>query len=136
EMLAAVVMKDERALQEDIAKLVSADILYARARPPRYIFKHALLEDALHSSLDAETRRGFHRRIAQTLETKFPQTVETQPELLAHHCTEGGLTDNAIGYWLKAGLRSQRRFANAEAIGHFTKGVALLSKLPESRERD
>jgi len=34
-------------------------------------------------------RRGFHRRIAQTLETRFPQTVEAQPELLAHHCTCG-----------------------------------------------
>jgi predicted ATPase len=62
--------------------------------------------------------------------------VETRPELLAHHFTEAGLTEQAIGYCLKAGIRSQKRFANVEAIGHLTKGLALVGTLAESPDRD
>ena len=117
---------DEPTLQAELAKLVQAEILYPKGRPPRctYIFKHALLEDALYNALVKSKRQQFHRRIAEVLEAQFPQTAETQPELLAHHFTEAGLTEKAIGYWLKAGLRSRERSAEIEAIGHLTKGLA------------
>jgi hypothetical protein len=45
------------------------------------------------------------------LEGRFTQTVETQPELLAHHSTEAGLPEKGISYWLKAGRRSRTRSA-------------------------
>jgi class 3 adenylate cyclase/predicted ATPase len=138
ELLAAVAAVDEPTLQAELAKLVQAEILYPKGRPPRcsYIFKHALLEDALYNALLKDKRQQFHRRIAEALEARFPQTTQTQPELLAHHYTEAGLPDKAIGYWLKAGLRSQERSANMEAIGHLTKGLELLGTLEESPERD
>ena len=138
ELLAAVAALDEPTLQAELAKLVQAEILYPKGRPPRctYIFKHALLEDALYNALVKGKRQQFHRRIAEVLEARFPQTVETQPELLAHHFTEAGLTEKAVGYWLKAGLRSRERSADREAIGHLTKGLALLETLEETREHD
>ena len=138
ELLAAVATVDEPTLQAELAKLVQAEILYPKGRPPRctYIFKHALLEDALYNALVKGKRQQFHRRIAEALEARFPQTVATQPELLAHHFTEAGLTEKAIGYWLKAGLRSRERSAEIEAIGHLTRGLALLETLDESPERD
>jgi tetratricopeptide (TPR) repeat protein len=81
-------------------------------------------------------RQQFHKRVAETLEVKFPQTVAAQPELVAHHFTEANLAEKAVGYWLKAGLRSRDRSANIEAIGHLTKGLALVDAFPESPERD
>src|SRR5262249_26433485 len=81
-------------------------------------------------------RQQFHQRIAEVLEAQFPETVQTRPELLAHHFTEAGLTEQAISYWLKAGVRSLERSANVEAIGHLTTGLALLGKLEESPDRD
>jgi TOMM system kinase/cyclase fusion protein len=136
ELLAAVAAMHEPTLQAELAKLVQADILHPKGRPPRciYLFKHALLEDALYSSLVKGKRQQLHRRIAETLEARFPQFVETRPELLAHHFTEAGLPEKAIGYWLQAGLRSQQRSANVEAIGHLTKGLELLGTLGESPE--
>src|ERR1700730_253590 len=118
-------------LQAELAMLVQAEILYQKGRPPRctYIFKHALLEDALYNALVKGKRQQFHRRVAEVLESRFPQTVATQPGLLGHHFTEAGLTETAIGYWMKAGLRSRERFANVEAIGHLTKGLDLLATL-------
>jgi serine/threonine protein kinase/predicted ATPase len=138
ELLAAVAAVDEPTLQAELAKLVQAEILYPKGRPPRctYHFKHALLEDALYNALVKGKRQQFHQRIAEVLEARFPQTVETQPELLAHHCTEAGLSEKAIDYWLKAGLRSRQRSAEIEAISHLTRGLALVQTLAESAERD
>jgi serine/threonine protein kinase/predicted ATPase len=138
DVLAAVACVDQPTLQAELAELVQAEILYPKGPIPRctYIFKHALLEDALYSALVKSKRQQFHRRIATVLEERFSQTTQTQPELLAHHCTEAGLTDQAIGYWLKAGLRSRERAADREAIGHLTRGLALLESLEETREHD
>ena len=63
------------------------------------------------------------------LEERFPDTKETQPELLAHHYTEAGLIEQAIPYWQQAGQRATQRSANVEAISHLTKGLELLKTL-------
>lgn len=138
ELLSAVATMDEPTLQAELAQLAQAEILYPKGRPPRctYLFKHALLEDALYNTLVKARRQQFHHRVGEVLESQFPQTAETQPELLGHHFTEAGLTEKAVGYWLKAGQRSRERSAMSEAIGQLTRGRALLEALPESRERD
>jgi tetratricopeptide (TPR) repeat protein len=138
EVLAAVTTVSEATLKVELATLVRSEILYQKGSPPRstYMFKHALLEGALHDALDTEKRRQFHRQIANALESRFPETAQTLPELLAHHFTEAGMLEEGVGYWLKAGLRCLERSANLEAIGHLTKGLASVHALPESPERD
>jgi class 3 adenylate cyclase/predicted ATPase len=138
DLLAAVAALDEPTLHAELAKLVQAEILYPKGKPPRctYSFKHALFEDALYNGLVKSRRQQFHARIAEAMAVGFPHIVETQPELLAHHFTEAGLAEKAIGHWLKAGLRSRQRSADREAIQHLTKGLTLLDTLKESPERD
>jgi serine/threonine protein kinase/predicted ATPase len=138
ELLAAVANTDEETLRNELDKLVQAEILYQKGRPPRcsYIFKHALLEDALYNSLVKSNRQEFHRRAAEALESRFPQTVESRPELLAHHFAEAALSKKAVNYLLQSGLRSKERSADVEAIGHLTKGLALLDTLEATPERD
>jgi predicted ATPase len=138
DLLAAVSTVDASTLQADLAKLVQAEILYPKGRPPQctYLFKHALLEDALYNALVKSKRQQFHRRFAEVLETQFPQTVQTRPELLAHHFTEADLAEKAVGYWLKAGLRSREQSAEIEAISHLTRGLELLQTWEEFPERD
>jgi predicted ATPase len=121
-----------------LAKLVSAGILYLKGQPPacHYLFRHALLEEALHSAIDLPKRRRFHQQVAEVMEERFPHLVETQPELLAEHFTEAGIIEKAIGYCLRAGLRSRDRSAHVEAISHLTKGLKLLETLVASPERD
>jgi predicted ATPase len=68
------------------------------------------------------------------LAEQFPETAETQPELVAHHYTEASLTEQAIPYWQRAGQHASDRSANLEAISHFTKGIELLKTLPETPE--
>src|SRR5262249_52069730 len=65
----------------------------------------------------------------------FPETVETQPELLAHHYTEAGLSALAVTYWQQAGRRASERSAYVEAISHLRKGLEVLTTLPDTPAR-
>src|SRR5206468_76295 len=137
ELLQAVSPWDEGTLQRGLQQLVVAEFLYQRGLPPQatYLFKHALIQEAAYQSLLKSTRQRHHQHIAQVLETRFPELCETQPELLAHHYTEAGLNDQAVGYWQQAGQRANERSAHVEAISHLTQGLALLQTLPETPER-
>jgi predicted ATPase len=128
---------DEPTLQHGLAQLVEAELLYQHGLLPQatYLFKHALVQDAAYQSLLRSTRQQYHARIAHVLEAQFPETVATQPELLAHHYTEAGLTAQAIPYWQQAGQRALERSANLEAMVHLTKGLEVLATLPDTPER-
>jgi predicted ATPase len=137
DLLQVVSLLDEATLQRELCRLVDAELLYQRGMPPQatYLFKHALIQEAAYQSLLKSTRQHYHQRIAQVLEARFPETAETQPELLAHHYTETGLTEKAVHYWHQAAQRASDRSAHLEAISHFTTGIELLKTLPETPER-
>jgi predicted ATPase/class 3 adenylate cyclase len=136
-LLQAVSPWDEDTLQRGLHQLVEAEFLYQQGLPPQatYVFKHALIQEAAYQSLLRSTRQRYHQRIAQVLSEQFPDTVATQPELLAHHYTEAGLAEQAVGYWYKAGQRAHERSAHVEAIGHLRKGLEMLTTLPDTPER-
>jgi len=137
ELLHAVAPLDEGPLQQALAQLVEAELLYQRGVPPQatYRFKHALIQDAAYQSLLRSTRQQYHREIAQVLEARFPEARETQPELLAYHYTEAGCLSQAVFYWQRAGQQTLQRSANLEAISHLTKGREVLQTLPDTPER-
>ena len=95
-----------------------------------------MIVEALYNAIGESTRRRFHQQIADVIEARFVHLVDAQPEVLAEHFTAAGLLEKAIGFCLKAGLRSRDRFAHAEAINHLTKGLKLLEALEPTSERD
>jgi class 3 adenylate cyclase/predicted ATPase len=137
EMLQLLWVQGAEMLQTALAQLVKAELLYQRGRPPRarYLFKHALIQDTAYTSMLRSTRQQYHQQIARLLEAQFPEAVETQPELIAHHYTAAGLVEPAVGYWQQAGQRALQRSANLEAIGHLRHGLALLHALPDTPGR-
>ena len=131
-LLAAVVQKPEAELASALDRLIAAGLLFRQGVPPyaSYLFKHALVQDAAYGTLLREPRRVLHARIAETLESQFPEIAESQPELLARHCTEAGLIEKAAGLWGKAGQRSLERSALIEAIAQFTRALDQIATLP------
>jgi class 3 adenylate cyclase len=125
-LLQAVSQLNDRTLHEELHRLVEAELLYQRGVPRQatYTFKHALIQDAAYESLLKSTRQQYHQRIAQVLEGQFPETVDHQPELLAHHYTEAGLNAQAVSYWYKAAQRAVERSAHVEAISHLRTGLS------------
>ena len=137
EMIQAVSPLDDAALARDLGQLVTSEFLYQRGVAPEssYTFKHALIQDAAFNSLLISRRQQYHQHVAQALEERFPETVETQPELVAYQYTEAGFNEQAITYWQQAGQRAMRRSANVEAVNHLTRGLELLETLPDVSER-
>jgi predicted ATPase len=136
ELLQAIAPQDEETLHAGLAQLVAGELLYQRGRPPRarYIFKHAMIQDAAYQSMLKSTRQHVHQQVAQVIETQFPALVETQPELVAQHYTAAGCAEQAVVYWQRAGQHASDRSAYLEAISHVTTGIELLKSLPETPE--
>jgi len=137
ELLQAVSPLGEERLQDGLKQLVESELVYRSGSPfqARYFFKHALIQDTAYQSLLKSKRQQLHQEIAQVLEARFPETKDTQPELLAHHYTEASLITQAVPYWQQAGQRAIQRSANMEAIGHLTKGLELIKAFPDTPER-
>ena len=121
----------DSALKVALARLGAAELIFGRGEPPEsnYTFKHALVQDTAYGSLVRSKRQQLHSKIADALEEQFPQTVQTQPELMAHHLEQAGLIERAIHFLLKAGKRSVERSANPEAIRHLTRALDLLKSI-------
>jgi class 3 adenylate cyclase/DNA-binding response OmpR family regulator/predicted ATPase len=136
-MLAALAPVSGPSLRSALTHLAACELLLVHGEPPdsTYIFKHALVQDAAYATMIRSRRQQLHSRIAQALLERFPETVVTQPELMAHHLMQAGLTERAIEYLQKAGRRAIEHSANAEAIRHLTSAIESLRSLPESPER-
>ena len=138
ELIAAVAAMPAQQLEDSLTRLELAELLYRRGMPPdaEYTFKHALVQDAAYSTLPRSRRQQIHARIATTLETRFPEIVAAQPQLMAQHCTEAGLNEKAVNYRLRAGQQAIARSAMAEAEALLRPGLALIASLPDNDWRE
>ena len=133
-LLSAVATKPEPELASALDRLIGAGLLFRQGVLPHasYLFKHALVQDAAYGSLLREPRRALHARIAEALESYFPDIADSQPELAARHYTEAGLIEKAVYLWGKAGQRSLERSSLVEAIEQLTRALAQIETLPSS----
>jgi class 3 adenylate cyclase/predicted ATPase len=136
-VLAALSSQDAVALDQALQQLVAAGLVHQHSRPAgmAYTFKHALVQDAAYGTLLLSRRQHLHARCAETLQAIAPGLAEREPEVLARHYTEAGFAERAVELWLTAGRRAAERSANLEAIGHLTKGLAVLADLPAGEAR-
>ena len=122
---------EDAALQATLEKLADADIVLVQGLPPDsdYHFKHALLQDAAYENLLKSRRQVLHRRVAEVVRDRFDDTAAAEPEILAHHFTQAGMTEAAIEWWGKAGDQALRRSAFQEAISHLGKAIEMADKV-------
>jgi predicted ATPase len=135
-LLCAVAGTEDVPLQTALERLAEADILLVQGLPPdaEYRFKHALIQDAAYENLLRSRRQVLHRRVGEPLRDNLANAA-AEPELLAHHFTQAGLTEAAIEWWGKAGQQSLERSALVEAVAQLRKGLALVANLPEGVTR-
>jgi predicted ATPase len=136
-LLAAVACKPEEQLGLSLDRLVAAGLLFRQGVPPHanYAFKHVLVRDAAYSTLLRGRRQELHRQIVSVLQREFAELVDSQPELLAHHCSEAGMIFEAIEYYLSAAQRATAASDDTEKIAHIARGLSLLEQLPASDQR-
>ena len=133
ELISAVALMPQQKVDEALAQLAAAELVFRRGTPPdaEYSFKHALVQDAAYSTLLRGRRQQLHARIATTLESQFRDIASGQPEIVARHCTEAGMSEAAIGWWRQAGELALRRSAFTEAIAHLDKAIGLVEGLAD-----
>ena len=136
-LLRSVAGRDDLTLSAALGQLEEAELLLRRGTPPEasYSFKHALVQEAAYESLLKSRRQLLHRQIGDVLREKFPIVAETEPELLAYHFTEAGLSGIALEWWRKAGQQALKRSAYTEAIAHLGKAVTIADGLPDEPGR-
>ncbi len=137
DVLAAAWTGSADALASGIARLVQAEFIYPTSDKTRerYLFKHALIQDAAYESMLKSSRVAHHRRIAEVLESQFTGVVAEAPEVVAHHYAAGRVPDRASQLWLDAGRKSLRRNAHVEAAAHLRSALGTQSELPDGPER-
>jgi len=135
ELLAAASQQAPAQLNDALNRLTEAGVIFERGKPPHasYLFKHALVQDAVYSTLLRAPRQHLHARIADIL--MEVSDVETPSEIVARHLQSADRKAEAIVYWNKAGERAVQRASNREAINHFRRALALLETQPETEER-
>jgi len=133
-LLRALAGMADSSLQAALKKIAEADILLVQGLPPDsdYRFKHALIQDAAYENLLKSRRQVMHRHVAEILRDRFADTAAAEPEVLAHHFTQAGMTDEAIEWWGEAGDQALHRSAFQEAIFHLSKAIEMADKEGET----
>jgi TOMM system kinase/cyclase fusion protein len=128
---------DAEALRPLTDALVETGLLLCRRRlsGETFVFKHALIHDAVYESIPRRVRIDFHRRIARVLEERFPEVVEKRPERLARHYAGAGQIVEALGQARRAALGALASSAYEEAIGHARQAIAWLVEVQDEKQR-
>ena len=136
-LIRAVADMEDTALQTALERLAEADILLVQGLPPEseYRFKHVLIQNAAYENLLRSRRQFLHRRVGQTIESRFAEIAKSQPELIAQHYTAAAMPEQAIPYWMKAGERALARSAYREPLAYFDRALSLARSRPEDPAR-
>jgi class 3 adenylate cyclase/predicted ATPase len=125
-------------LARSLRQLVRSGLVWQRGVSPDaiYTFRHALVQEAAYESLLKSERQVLHRRAGEILSERFPETAESEPELLAYHYAAGNVNEKAAQYWLKAGQKAWQRSAVKEAIAHLTHGLESVEMIADAARRE
>jgi DNA-binding SARP family transcriptional activator len=104
--------------------------------PNSYDFTHDKLREVAYAEISAPQRRRLHRRIAQALERNTAAEPVAASGQIAVQYERAGMAKESIQQYQYAAVVAQRLYANDDAIGLLSRGLALLEQLPPSPQRD
>jgi DNA-binding SARP family transcriptional activator len=125
-------------LRHGLAALRDAELLYESRLFPdvEYTFKHALTHEVTYAGVLRERRRELHRRIVETVEALYKDSLDEHFERLAHHAAEAELGEKAIHYQEQAGIKAAARSAHQTSRLWFDRALETLGAMPPSSDRD
>jgi tetratricopeptide (TPR) repeat protein len=101
-----------------------------------YRFTHALYQNLLYDQLLSKRRVLLHRRAGEALERAYAGQHARVAVALATHFERGRDFAKAIAFSIQAGDTALSRYANAEAVSLFSRGLELVDKLPEGQRAE
>ncbi|MDX1434788.1 MAG: AAA family ATPase, partial [Gammaproteobacteria bacterium] len=137
EILAALWPEEPARLDDGLARLEAAQVLVRRGDgdAPRYAFRHALIHEQAYECLLRSRRVELHARLVELIETRFPDLVERDTEVVARHCEQAGLAEQAVRYWSLAAAKAMHRSASREAVNHICNALGVLERVDDAALR-
>lgn len=140
EMIKSIMNIPEQELLTHLSALKDFELIYERGIYPQsaYVFKHALTQEIVYSSLINKRRKNIHNKIASAIEELYAERIEEFYEKLAHHYTESENFDRARKYLKLSGDKALELFSNSEAYRFYKKLIQVIERLPknESNRKD
>jgi tetratricopeptide (TPR) repeat protein len=101
-----------------------------------YSFADIIVRDVAHEEVSHLRHKKLHGTVGCALEKVYEKKIDEHLGELAWHFLEFGDEDKALDYFLKAGDRAAKIYANNEAISYFQHALTLLKKKEgEPREK-
>ena len=119
---------EETDIDDRLASIQALDLVHTDIGTTDYVFKHALVRDALYQSLLTERRQELHAKIAQEIERRSGNRITEVAEVLAHHYSQTNNANKAFTYLCGAGTKSLSVYSLDEAATHLTAALAILDQ--------
>ena len=132
--LLSAVWMSSGSLEDQLRELCRLEFLYERAESDGtiFVFRHALTQETAYGSLLERHRRAYHGAVGHALEELHQNRTDEVAELLALHFGRSNEADKSIDYAILAAEKSQRRWANNEALTYFNDALHRLDLLPDT----
>ena len=128
------VWKGRGPVEDQLRELIRLEFVYERAETEGtvYVFRHALTQETAYGSMLERHRRAHHGAVGHALEELYAGRADEVAELLALHFGRSGDAEKSVDYAILAGEKSQRRWANSEALTYFSAALHRLDLLPDT----
>jgi tetratricopeptide (TPR) repeat protein len=132
--LLARVWGSEEALPSLLSDLKRWEFFYEEptAEEPRYLFKHALTQEAVYQTLLKSRRQSLHAAAGQAFEWLHAGRLEDVYDRLAYHFSEAGDAVKAVHYLVLFAGEAARRYAHSEAAQALREALSHCGGLPEA----
>jgi class 3 adenylate cyclase/tetratricopeptide (TPR) repeat protein len=117
------------SLDELLGRLEALDLLRRTSQTePKYVFKHALIQDVVYNSLLKKDRQAMHRRIGLRIEQVMGDRLPEFYETLAFHFRHSDLSQKAVHYLRESGRKSLKKYAVQESHQYYQRAFQILGK--------
>ncbi|MBI6545871.1 MAG: AAA family ATPase, partial [Cyanobacteria bacterium NC_groundwater_1444_Ag_S-0.65um_54_12] len=122
-------------LSRHLNELEQFDLTHLEAKEPElaYGFKHVITQEVAYQLMLFSQRSEMHQRVAKWYEAAYADDLTPYLPLLAYHWLQAGKKAQAIKYLELAGDQAMRTFAFPEALGFFSRVLALAPEAPAAR---
>ncbi len=136
-LLAAVAGMAEAELLESLREAVDQQVLLPEPDGDGYVFRHALVAEAVYGELLPGERVQLHTALAAALEAgpEAGDAPATRAARIAHHWSAAGDQPRALGASVAAATTAEQVYAFAEAQLQLERALALWGRVPDAEER-
>jgi predicted ATPase/KaiC/GvpD/RAD55 family RecA-like ATPase len=91
-------------------------------------FTDIIVRDVAYEEVSPLRRKKLHGVVGSTLEKVYAEKIDEHLGELALHFLESGDQEKALDYFMKAGEKAAKVYANIEAASYFQSALGLLEK--------